>query len=68
MALAGDFLLAPPRRMWEARPERILYGTHFPNVPSAWDRELRPLLALKLGDAAEAALLGRNALRLYEGC
>ncbi len=66
MMLAGYFPAEPPRRLLEVRPERILYGTDFPHLPYAWDRELRRLLALKLGDAHEAALLGGNALRLYE--
>ena len=43
----------------------MLYGTDFPNIPYAWDRELSKLLALKLGDDAEAGLLGQNALDLY---
>jgi uncharacterized protein len=68
MAVAGYFPLPLPRRLLEVRPERILYGTDFPNLPYAWDRELKQLLALKLGDEVEAGLLGQNALRLFEGC
>ncbi|XXF79417.1 amidohydrolase family protein [Myxococcaceae bacterium GXIMD 01537] len=65
MAMAGYFPIAPPRRALEVRPERVLYGTDFPNLPYAWDRELRQLLALKLGDEVEAGVLGQNALRLF---
>ncbi|WNG55343.1 amidohydrolase [Archangium gephyra] len=68
MAVAGYFPIPVPRRLLEVRPERILYGTDFPNLPYAWDRELKQLLALKLGDEVEAGLLGRNALQLFEGC
>ncbi|AKJ01080.1 hypothetical protein ATI61_114211 [Archangium gephyra] len=68
MAVAGYFPIPVPRRLLEARPERILYGTDFPNLPYAWDRELKQLLALKLGDEVEAGLLGQNALQLFEGC
>lgn len=69
MVVANYFPMPLPRRLLEVRPERILYGTDFPNLPYAWDRELKQLLALKLGDEAEAAILGQNALRLFEeGC
>lgn len=62
---ADYFSFAVPRRLYEVRPERVLYGTDFPNLPYAWDREVRQLLRLKLGDESEAALLGQNALRLF---
>ena len=54
-----------PRRMVEAAPDRILYGTDFPNLPYAWDREVKHLASLKFRDEVEAGLLGQNALRLY---
>jgi hypothetical protein len=68
MVVAGYFPIPVPRRLLEVRPERILYGTDFPNLPYAWDRELKQLLALKLGDEAEAGILGGNALQLFGGC
>ncbi len=49
---------------WElvrARPDRILYGTDFPNIPYAWDRELKLLAAEKLSAEALTGLLGKNA-------
>jgi uncharacterized protein len=68
MVVAGYFPIPIPRRLLEVRPERILYGTDFPNIPYAWDRELKQLLALKLGDEVEAGILGGNALGLFDGC
>ncbi|WNG39603.1 amidohydrolase [Archangium violaceum] len=68
MAAANYFPMPVPRRLLEVRPERILYGTDFPNLPYAWDRELKQLLALKLGDEVEAGILGQNSLRLFGGC
>lgn len=59
------FPIELPRRMFEVAPERILYGTDFPNLPYAWDREVRHLVSLKFKDDVEAGLLGQNALRLY---
>lgn len=65
MMCAAYFPLEIPRRVLDVRPERILYGTDFPNLPYAWDRELKQLCALKLPEARLAGLLGQNALALY---
>lgn len=64
MAAAGFFPAKLPMRLLRARPDRVLYGTDFPNIPFAWDRELRALAGLGLPQADLAALLGGNALRL----
>lgn len=65
MALAGYFPVDPPRRLLEIRPDRILYGTDFPNLPYAWDREARRIMDLGLSEPALAAMLGENARALY---
>lgn len=65
MVLARYFPFEVPRRMLELRPERILYGTDFPNLPYAWDREIRALAAGGLPDDVLAGIVGGNAARLY---
>jgi predicted TIM-barrel fold metal-dependent hydrolase len=65
MVLAGYFPQAPPPRMFAIRPDRLLYGTDFPNLPYAWDRELVRIANAGFGDDALEALLGGNAERLY---
>ena len=65
MMAAAYFPYATPLRMFDARPDRILYGTDFPNLPYAWDREVKQLCALKLREDRLAALLGQNAVGLY---
>jgi predicted TIM-barrel fold metal-dependent hydrolase len=65
MVLADYFSLPWPRRLLEARPERILYGTDFPNLPYAWDREIRRLAAEKLSEEALARVLGGTARELF---
>ncbi|MBL8916628.1 MAG: amidohydrolase family protein [Archangium sp.] len=67
MVASNYFALDLPRRIFEVRPDRILYGTDFPNLPYAWDRELKTLVGMKFRDDVEAGFLGQNALRLYEG-
>ena len=49
-------------RRW---PDRILYGTDFPNIPYDWDRELGNLLRLGLPEADLGAVLAGNARRLF---
>lgn len=47
------------------RPDRIMYGTDFPNIPYAWDRELNKLLGMKLGDDATERICGGTAAALF---
>jgi len=65
MMLAEFFPGHAPRRLVEARPDRILYGTDFPNIPYAWDRELVRIAAWGLPDEALARILGGNARTLF---
>jgi len=65
MVVAGYFPIEVPERLLRARPERILYGSDFPSLPYAWDREVKKLEGLKLGDDVLARLLGQNALSLF---
>lgn len=65
MAVADYFPLPAPERLLRARPERILYGTDFPNLPYAWDREIKKLVALGLREEQLAAILGGTARALF---
>jgi len=60
MVLAGYFPDRPPSLL-AVRPDRIMYGTDFPNLPYAWDRELRRIAAMGLRPDALEALLGGTA-------
>ena len=63
--VVGDYFEGiDPWPVIAARPERILYGTDFPNLPYAWDRELRAL-ARGRDDRTLPALLGQNARELF---
>jgi uncharacterized protein len=62
---ADYFPLAVPRRLFDARPERIMYGSDFPNLPYAWDREVKKLTELKLSADHEARLLSGNVRALF---
>jgi predicted TIM-barrel fold metal-dependent hydrolase len=65
MVIAGYFKYAPDLEMLRRRPDRILFGTDFPNIPYGWDRELKVVRGLGLPPADEAAILGGNAAQLF---
>lgn len=65
MAVGGYFPTRVPWDLVESFPGRICYGTDFPNVPFAWDRELRCLLERKLSPESREALLGGAAKSLF---
>ena len=47
------------------RKDRIIFGTDFPNLPYAWDRELKRLSEMNLPQESLALILGRNAKTLF---
>ena len=64
--VVAEFLPVPtPMRLLHARPTRILYGTDFPNLPYAWDREVKKLAIAGFSEADLALVLGQNALALF---
>ncbi len=65
MSVAGYFPAEIPAGLWPGRASRILYGTDFPNLPYAWDRELVRVLDAVPDPALRHAVLEGNALRLY---
>jgi predicted TIM-barrel fold metal-dependent hydrolase len=65
MMLADFFPGPPPRRLLQMRPERVMYGTDFPNIPYAWDREIVRLARMGLGDDALAQIVGGTARALF---
>lgn len=65
MAIGGYFPYQPELDLLRKHPGRILYGTDFPNLPYAWDHELKVLRSLRLPPADEEKILSGNALRLF---
>lgn len=52
-------------RVAQRHPRRLLYGSDFPNLPYAWDRELGVLCQLVPDPADRAALFYQNAADLF---
>lgn len=65
MVIGGYFNPGPDVEILRRHPDRILYGTDFPNLPYEWTRELKALRALGLPAADEEKILSGNALRLF---
>jgi uncharacterized protein len=64
MAIAS-YLDPPDLGILVRRSNRLMYGTDFPNLPFAWDRELKVILAAGLPEDAERAILSGNADDLF---
>ena len=64
MALADYFPGRARHDLITIRPERVLYGTDFPNLPYAWDREI-VRIAARHPEAALAQVLAGSASELY---
>ena len=65
MTLADYLPNANPVPLSDMRVDRIMYGTDFPNIPYAWDRELKRLCELGLPEESLVLILGENAVRFF---
>jgi predicted TIM-barrel fold metal-dependent hydrolase len=65
MVMAGYFPMTHPERLVTCRPERIMYGTDFPILPYAWDRELRRIKEGGFSDAVLEQVLGKTAREFH---
>ncbi len=64
MVLADYFPGRARHDLITIRPERVLYGTDFPNIPYAWDREVTRIAA-RHPEATLAQVLAGSASELY---
>lgn len=65
MMLAGYFPYPTRWDLVERFPGRVMYGTDFPNIPYAWDRELRAIVTRGYDRELLEALLGGTARRFF---
>lgn len=66
MVLADYLPIANPPDISRLRSERLMFGTDFPNIPYAWDRELQRLDALEMDENSLRQVLSENAVALYQ--
>lgn len=65
MMLADFFAIEDPTPHIVARPERVLFGTDFPNLPYAWDREAVRLARKPLTDRTLEQVCATSARELF---
>lgn len=65
MVLADYLPMGPVPDLSGWRSNRIMYGTDFPHIPYAWDREIKQLVSTGLSEDSLALLLGGNARELF---
>lgn len=65
MAITDFFPSDEDVRLTDVRTDRIMYGTDFPNIPYAWDRELKKLMEHPLAPEALSNILGGNAMAFF---
>lgn len=65
MALTDYFQIENRIELNHYRIERIFYGSDFPNIPYAWDRELKWLGDAKLSDFQLERILNKNAAEFF---
>ena len=66
MVTAEYFPVADEFDLTRYRWDRVMYGSDFPNIPYAWDRELKQLKALDLPSQLQETLLSKNAAEFFD--
>jgi hypothetical protein len=65
MAIAEYFPIKGEIDLSRYRPDRIMYGSDFPNIPYAWDRELKILKKAHIPFDTLEKILHRNAAGFF---
>jgi predicted TIM-barrel fold metal-dependent hydrolase len=66
MMLADYLPCANIPKLSDLRSDRIMFGTDFPNLPYAWDREIKRLAAMALPKTLLSKLLHENAMDFFK--
>jgi predicted TIM-barrel fold metal-dependent hydrolase len=65
MTLADYLPFANIPDLAQMRADRLIFGSDFPNLPYAWDRELQQIARLNLTPERLSRLLSQNAIEFY---
>jgi predicted TIM-barrel fold metal-dependent hydrolase len=65
MAIAEYFPIKGTVDLGLYRPERVMYGSDFPNIPYAWDRELKILKRARISYDALEKMVYKNATEFF---
>jgi hypothetical protein len=65
MAIADYFPIKKKIDLGRYRVDRVMYGSDFPNIPYAWDRELKILKRADLASDTLEKILSKNAIDFF---
>ena len=65
MVITDYFQLKEKIDLGRYRSDRIMYGSDFPNIPYAWDRELKELKAVDICRDTLEKISGKNAVDFF---
>ncbi|MBF0225824.1 MAG: amidohydrolase [Desulfobacterales bacterium] len=65
MALTDYLPIKNPVILKNIRTDRIMYGSDFPNIPYAWDHELKLLEKSQFSETAKELVSGKNAVHFF---
>lgn len=65
MAIAAYFPIKGAIDLGRYRPDRVMYGSDFPNIPYAWDRELKILKNANISRDALEKIAYKNAAKFF---
>ena len=66
MVVADYFQFKKTVSLSDYRPERIIYGSDFPNIPYAWDRELKHIVEMGLTQKLLEQVLYKNSVEFFK--
>ncbi len=65
MVITDYFPIEEKIALGHYRSDRIMYGSDFPNIPYAWDRELKELKAVDISHEALEMISYKNAVEFF---
>ncbi len=66
MVLTGYFPIQDKIPLGRYRSDRIMYGSDFPNIPYAWDRELKVLKSIDISHEVLEKIGHKNAVDFFD--
>ena len=65
MAITDYFPMEEEADLGDYRSDRVIYGSDFPNIPYAWDRELKALKGQNISRNALEKITHKNAMEFF---
>jgi len=53
-------------RLDTMRSDRIMYGSDYPNIPYAWDREIKQIMNAELSEETTLKIFRKNAMQFFD--